>query len=374
MISQQMERFLNCYMPGEEDYPHIDDYLQAFAEAFSAEELALYIQGIGLKGPFTADQLRAVYPGPNFDHALQQSLDKYLLRLYYDQTTPQKYIACTKQEVHGAYIRDSLTNRRFAETPLYQVINEYILLAVNVGAGGAKIPTPQHLKKYKIMLDPNQAKRIILKATILDGRRVETTNDVVALIKHQTAFALSPCTCRAVVETQAGQSCHNKASCLFFNEIALHYTALGQGREITMTEAIDYALECGKKGLVHMTENVNDKAYVLCNCCNCCCMIMKSVQRGEIHSVMPSKYQPVYDAGLCVQCGSCVKICPGQALQLQHNIIQIDEEKCIGCGNCAARCPKNAITLELRDNQAELESKFDHYDQLNRAANSPEDN
>ena len=374
MTNQTIDLFIDCYMPGEEDYAQIDDYRQAFAESFTTDELNLYVQGFGFHGPFTADQLKAVFTGENFNQTLQNCLDKFIIRRYYDQTMPPKYIASTKQEVHGAYIRDGLTNRLYAETSLFRVINDYVLQVINVGADGARIPTPQHLKKYKIMLDPNQARRIILKADIPDGRRVETTNDVVALIKKQTAFALSPCTCRAVVETQPGQTCHSPASCLFFNEIALHYTALGQGREITMSEAVDYALACGKKGLVHMTENVNDKAYVLCNCCNCCCMIMKSVQRGEIHSVMSSKYQPVYLAERCVQCGSCVKICPGQALRLEDAIIQIEAEKCIGCGNCAARCPKEAITLVLRDNQSELESKFDDYDQLLRAANSIEEN
>lgn len=368
MNSELMERFLTAFMPpAARSYRKIDEYRHAFAEMFNDAELEMYIKAVGLKGPFNVEQLRENWPDENFDQTLKNCLDKFIVRIYHDGTESRKYVAGTMYEVHGAYLRDSAANKKFSDAPIYRAIADYILEAANVGAGGAKIPTENHLKNYKIILDPDQTKRIQLGVDIQDRRRVESTNDVIELIKHQTAFALAPCTCRIAGETREGYHCHAKADCIYFNEIALHYTAIKLAREITAEEAVAYVTEAGKKGLVHLTENVRDKAFVLCNCCSCCCMVLKSVQRGEIHSLMSSKYQPAYNMSECIQCGSCARICPVQAIELVEDTVRIDAAKCIGCGNCATHCPNDALTLILRENQADLESKFEHFDELNRA-------
>lgn len=368
MNEELLVRFLKNYMPGGEQYKKKDEYLTAIAETFTDEELEIYIKVVGFKGPFSVEQLSDKCSDDNFEQVFKDCIDKFLIRIYHDDAESLKYIASTMQEVHGAYLRDGVTNKRFAGMPINRVISDYVIEAVNVGDGGIKIPTPNHMKKYKIMLDPGQAKRIELGTEIPDKRRVETTNDVIELIKHQTAFAFAPCTCRVAGETIEGYHCKTTAQCIFFNEIALHYISIGQGRQISMQEAIDYVIDSGKKGLVHMTENVKDKAYVLCNCCRCCCMMMKSVQRGEIHTVMASKYKPVHNISECIVCGKCERNCSGHAIELRDGNIRFDIEKCMGCGNCANLCPKNALALELRENHGDLESKFNHYVELNKAA------
>ena len=91
---------------------------------------------------------------------------------------------------------------------------------------------------------------------------------------------------------------------------------------------------------------------------------MKSVQRGEIHAVMASKYKPVHNISECVSCGECERICPVHAIELRDGDIHFDMEKCMGCGNCANLCLKDAIVLELRENYGDLESKFNNYVEL----------
>ena len=370
MNDELLDCFLESYMPGAQDYRDKIQYLMAVAETFSEDELEMYIKAVGVKGPFTAEQLREKCPSENFEQIMSRCINKFIIRIYHDGTKAQKYIASTMQEVHGAYLRDEITNKHFIGASINRAISNYVLEAVNVGDAGAKIQMPNHLKKYKIMLDPGQIKRIKLGTDIQDRRRVETTNDVIDLIKHQTAFAVAPCTCRVAGETKEGYHCKTEAQCIFFNEIALHYTSIGQGSEISMQEAINYAIESGKKGLVHMTENVKDKAYVLCSCCGCCCMIMKSIQRGEIHNLMTSKYKPFHNISKCIQCGICARNCQVHAIRLIDKKVHMDADKCIGCGNCATHCPNDALTLILRENQSELESRFDDYNELNQAANS----
>jgi Na+-translocating ferredoxin:NAD+ oxidoreductase subunit B len=48
----------------------------------------------------------------------------------------------------------------------------------------------------------------------------------------------------------------------------------------------------------------------------------------------------------CIGCGKCVKECPEkvQAITLKDNLAYIDPDKCITCGKCIAVCPTGAIT------------------------------
>lgn len=59
----------------------------------------------------------------------------------------------------------------------------------------------------------------------------------------------------------------------------------------------------------------------------------------------------VVDATLCTGCGSCVEICPFQAINLKEqdgllSISVVDPLLCKGCGLCAPTCPVKAISLQ----------------------------
>jgi len=45
----------------------------------------------------------------------------------------------------------------------------------------------------------------------------------------------------------------------------------------------------------------------------------------------------------CDGCGSCVAVCPSQALILNEKELQFLEERCIGCQKCVQACPLHAI-------------------------------
>ena len=47
----------------------------------------------------------------------------------------------------------------------------------------------------------------------------------------------------------------------------------------------------------------------------------------------------------CVKCGTCIKVCPSNAITINENEFIIDLKKCIFCGNCQYYCPKNAIKM-----------------------------
>lgn len=48
----------------------------------------------------------------------------------------------------------------------------------------------------------------------------------------------------------------------------------------------------------------------------------------------------------CVGCGTCIKVCPLNAITVPNGIYaKVDFNKCVGCGRCASVCP--ATTIEL---------------------------
>ncbi len=47
---------------------------------------------------------------------------------------------------------------------------------------------------------------------------------------------------------------------------------------------------------------------------------------------------------LCDICGTCVSVCPVDAIIVEENRVVINNEKCIRCGKCVIVCPVKAIS------------------------------
>jgi len=47
----------------------------------------------------------------------------------------------------------------------------------------------------------------------------------------------------------------------------------------------------------------------------------------------------------CLGYGSCVKVCPFDAIHVVNGVAVVDKEACKACGKCVAACPKNLISL-----------------------------
>lgn len=67
-------------------------------------------------------------------------------------------------------------------------------------------------------------------------------------------------------------------------------------------------------------------------------MAMKHVRTEAITSIV--------DEDLCTGCGTCVKLCPYNAIRKdEFGIARVNDVLCKGCGVCAASCPEKAITM-----------------------------
>ncbi|NLB79404.1 MAG: 4Fe-4S binding protein [Clostridiaceae bacterium] len=56
---------------------------------------------------------------------------------------------------------------------------------------------------------------------------------------------------------------------------------------------------------------------------------------------MPAKVDPEK----CSGCGSCVDVCPVEAITV-NDVAVVDPEECTDCGSCVDECPEEAIELE----------------------------
>ncbi len=107
-----------------------------------------------------------------------------------------------------------------------------------------------------------------------------------------------------------------------------------------------------KHGLVHLGDNVLKNPAYICNCCGCCCQVLRSIRETGGKAVHPSNFIPSPDRENCVGCGTCADSCHIDAITMESSggdeIPVIDNEKCIGCGVCAAACPSDAMKMERR--------------------------
>lgn len=186
----------------------------------------------------------------------------------------------------------------------------------------------------------------------------ERAVEVISSAKH---LAISNCYCRHKAE-HLGKNCKAPIeTCFSFNQFADYVQRRNYGRVICKSEAMDILTKCRENSLVHMVDNVKNNPAWLCNCCKCCCGIMKSINTFDFPAANPSNFRPQLDSENCKGCLKCIKLCPVNALSLttrtdaklvRHHHLIIDEERCIGCGICVAACQNKILTLGKRQNQS----------------------
>ncbi|MGD8520110.1 MAG: 4Fe-4S binding protein [Desulfobacterales bacterium] len=117
------------------------------------------------------------------------------------------------------------------------------------------------------------------------------------------------------------------------------------GRVISREEAYEVLRKAEEAGLVHMTSNLESGHGYICNCCGCCCGLLRAANMG-IPNVVNSHYYAQIDPDICDACGTCAEErCQVNAIEEGEEAYKIIKEKCIGCGLCVSSCPSEAIQL-----------------------------
>ncbi|MFO8019666.1 MAG: Coenzyme F420 hydrogenase/dehydrogenase, beta subunit C-terminal domain [Promethearchaeia archaeon] len=64
----------------------------------------------------------------------------------------------------------------------------------------------------------------------------------------------------------------------------------------------------------------------------------------------------IYEAGVCSNCGWCSSICPVDAVKMDPETLEIDDDLCIKCGLCYSVCPRSFSIDRVYENIAHLDS------------------
>jgi Na+-translocating ferredoxin:NAD+ oxidoreductase subunit B len=196
--------------------------------------------------------------------------------------------------------------------------------------------------------NPTPMMRVVaVEKSVTPEDRIHPYEEVKALIDGANYLALTHCACRVSVS-----KCDKpKEVCLIFDNMGEFLVERGFARQISKEEGVAVLDQAEAAGLVHTSNNSADKTSVICNCCPCCCTILRG--RTELqhpHAFEPSRFEAYIQSDDCIACGVCAEErCPMRAIDITGEAAVVNAEACIGCGLCVSSCPTGAIALRDRE-------------------------
>jgi electron transport complex protein RnfB len=188
--------------------------------------------------------------------------------------------------------------------------------------------------------------RVVPARGSVKSERIMPYDEVKALLLGAKTFSVRNCICRKERELNGHRSCSFPLeNCLSMSPSPRP----ARPGDISKEEAVAVLNQAEEVGLVHTVSNVLAGASYVCNCCGCCCGILRGItEYGLEHSVAAANYRASVNPDACTGCDACVDRCQVEALSLRDSTAAVDAERCIGCGLCVTGCPAEAVTLERK--------------------------
>ena len=179
------------------------------------------------------------------------------------------------------------------------------------------------------------------------------------LIETATAASVSICACRHKA-SHLGKACDRlQENCIALNMGAEILVKNGFARPVSTAEAMTILERSKEQGLAQTGDNVQKSAAYICNCCGCCCEMMKAIRvMGQRNAIVTSNWIVEIDETKCKGCGKCARLCPVDLIDMVpveaeggEKIVKKArhrEELCLGCGVCCTGCKTGAIRMRPR--------------------------
>jgi Pyruvate/2-oxoacid:ferredoxin oxidoreductase delta subunit len=198
--------------------------------------------------------------------------------------------------------------------------------------------------------EPAVARVVPVSTEIKQDLHVHRYEDIRRMLENAKSFQVAECICRKEQALEGNPCKHTLETCLFFSPEENAYEKYALGRVISKEEALKVMANAEEEGLVHCTYNIQKGQVFLCNCCSCCCGILRGVKESNAPYILAkSHFVSVIDQESCSACGVCSdECCPMDAIVEDHGIYRVLPERCIGCGACVSSCPTESITLERK--------------------------
>jgi Na+-translocating ferredoxin:NAD+ oxidoreductase subunit B len=170
-----------------------------------------------------------------------------------------------------------------------------------------------------------------------------------ALLQGANSWAVRDCICR-VQQELVGKGCdYPREACLSFAPVEHAFDHDPVARTIDKEEALEILRQAAAAGLVHTTGNYRDGHFYICNCCPCCCGVLRGLTEFDIPTAVASSgFHSQVDDQLCSGCGDCLERCHFGALSMQGFTCEVEVTRCVGCGLCVSSCTTGALYLERR--------------------------
>ena len=183
------------------------------------------------------------------------------------------------------------------------------------------------------------------------------------LTESAKSFGIRECICRKQKDL-VGEPCeYERFNCVSFAPIEGAFAHGEHIQEVSREEAMRVLRESEEAGLVHTVKNQQEGIYYVCNCCPCCCGIMRGiVEFGHAHALARSDFLAEVDADECIGCEACMERCHLNALSVPDDICVVDAMRCIGCGLCVGECPTEALRLVRREREERKVPPVSHRD------------
>jgi Na+-translocating ferredoxin:NAD+ oxidoreductase subunit B len=194
------------------------------------------------------------------------------------------------------------------------------------------------------------ARVLVIEEEIPRKDQVLPYEKVSAYIKESTSMALTNCFCRHEAEL-LGRACGApKDVCMVLGPFADFLVERGFAWRATPEEMLAALDRAEQAGLVHITDNIQDKINFICNCCGCCCGFLGTLTKLNMSgTIAATRFAASVDGELCNGCEDCLEVCQVSAIAVDDGTACVDGARCIGCGLCVSRCPSSAIAVGERN-------------------------
>ncbi|MFQ5987258.1 MAG: 4Fe-4S dicluster domain-containing protein [Dehalococcoidia bacterium] len=185
------------------------------------------------------------------------------------------------------------------------------------------------------------------------------------IVREAKVVGLADCLCRKE-RMLTGHPCDSPKDeiCIVFHPWAEAYIERGIAKEVSVDEAMKAIDRAEQAGLVRCTTNNKKNPLFMCQCCSCCCGILRGfVDFGLPRAFAHSNFVPAVSKESCDGCGDCIKICTMHALDLRDDKAKMDGTRCIGCGLCATACSNGSIVMR-RKGESKIEVPPGTWDEL----------